>query len=1407
MSKNTNWKNLGRKQGATMKNFRNMKADKMMYNDGKWSTVYSDDDIKRLAYYNIDLPHVVGIGTNTPFSRLSFGDSSNSGDHVSGKLNPGKLASIALHEKTVQEEDLDIKRGQEFNGIGYVSKLRSVRSNIINTDANGVGIFSNKFISATDSSQKTDKAIMYITDDKHVQIGGVPTGYKLIDRTINGSFISETQETGPNIILDVSGSIHINGFINFLKKGANFPTPTQENDNPANQLTLDVESEPQQIKLCNTSDQTKTTNRAVPEGAIFVGFDKDPNSNTLSTDPRLYIMVGGEQKRIATEDDKEFYEENDGGFNFTGSNGIEGGSITTYVFRNPDDRPGNTLINTFVGITGDDFDGVIGGRNLPQTYDGNTLAPETSALQVLGNISVFDSKYGGTDLSPLNTGNLEKARQILVTEIYDNTSLENNPGRELGTVYTDRHIMIGGQKYSTNSTTPNLTFSHFGSAIDISGGITGKPAIRLISGSNNGSIKSSNPKDSIIIGDTDKDNFKTMNKECILVGKNDKYENNENTLVMGNTNTVKNTKNSLIVGNNLDVSFNSVTEGVVVLGVGDNNLEVNGDDRIVFATNDGTNSMKALTIDLNGNVTIKGDLEVEGEHVHLEVQHLVAKDAEIELNAVRDGTSSKGAAAGDGGGLCLFTTEHTTDNVKFSYDSGNSRWTTKYSSSSTGLAAADDSFKVLNNGDLQISSDGTSANNKFTVEASSGHVDMSGNLHIHGTGGITLENNKTITNTTANTVVINGEVAAGTDSATGVFKSNGNQDVTLRTGNGTSGSITITDDANGDITIAPNGSGTLKINSDFIIDNTNVHTIIDINGGYAAGKGATFDISKNNAGNPVTNLKITGKLTVDGDIDPTGLVLEGTPGDYSSYTNKLVLYNDLGTLKYKVGSTEKEIAISGGSGTIGGTIEFANDLKIASSKNKVVYQEENNKSTPLDFGAAGTYLKTGSANTAPTFAKISADDLDNGTTNKFFTETLARGAISVTDSGGDGSLTYNSSSGVITYTGPSASEARAHISVTDSGGDGSLAYNSSTGVITYTGPSASEARAHISVTDSGGDGSLAYNSSSGVITYTGPSASEARAHFSPGTGVTITNGQIGIAQDISTNSTPTFNGITLNQNGQQSRTISVGQTTGVGVGTELILKAGKGLASTGGSVQTGGNISIEGGDASSVSGITNKGNVNITGTNVNITGILKADTIESKGTKLKLTTEQNGGIYLNAQGEQNNNNRYPILINGAPLFKMATTIHGFNNLATSDQPISAKNLINGRLISNYNRPSNGTLGFMLPPVTEICNLIDELAGVNSARDYSFKFIWDTTQISNSQSARLKVPASGQYSYVGRGGSTGSVEINIPNYFEQFDDRVQEYTCLIKTWTAGTPGVGSILIMEPGFGSVVNGQIA
>ena len=70
------------------------------------------------------------------------------------------------------------------------------------------------------------------------------------------------------------------------------------------------------------------------------------------------------------------------------------------------------------------------------------------------------------------------------------------------------------------------------------------------------------------------------------------------------------------------------------------------------------------------------------------------------------------------------------------------------------------------------------------------------------------------------------------------------------------------------------------------------------------------------------------------------------------------------------------------------------------------------------------------------------DDLSEGSSNQYFTNARARGAISVTDSGGDGSLGYNSSTGVITYTGPSATEVRAHLSVATGSG---LTYNSTSG--------------------------------------------------------------------------------------------------------------------------------------------------------------------------------------------------------------------------------------------------------------------------------------------------------------------------------------------------------------------------
>jgi len=89
---------------------------------------------------------------------------------------------------------------------------------------------------------------------------------------------------------------------------------------------------------------------------------------------------------------------------------------------------------------------------------------------------------------------------------------------------------------------------------------------------------------------------------------------------------------------------------------------------------------------------------------------------------------------------------------------------------------------------------------------------------------------------------------------------------------------------------------------------------------------------------------------------------------------------------------------------------------------------------------------------------ITTNNIGEHANNKYFTNARAIAALSASTG-----ITISGSGAVATtITQYTTSLARATISVTDSGGDGSLAYNSTTGVMTYTGPSAAETRAHLS---------------------------------------------------------------------------------------------------------------------------------------------------------------------------------------------------------------------------------------------------------------------------------------------------------------------------------------------------------
>ena len=125
----------------------------------------------------------------------------------------------------------------------------------------------------------------------------------------------------------------------------------------------------------------------------------------------------------------------------------------------------------------------------------------------------------------------------------------------------------------------------------------------------------------------------------------------------------------------------------------------------------------------------------------------------------------------------------------------------------------------------------------------------------------------------------------------------------------------------------------------------------------------------------------------------------------------------------------------------------------------------NSSTGVISFSQAASAVT--SVNSATGAVTLDTDDISEGSSNLYYTDArtdtrvdtilkhAGHGNITVAD-GADGKL-------VLTAAAQYAdSDARGAISVTDSGGDGSLSYNNSTGVITYTGPSASEVRAHIS---------------------------------------------------------------------------------------------------------------------------------------------------------------------------------------------------------------------------------------------------------------------------------------------------------------------------------------------------------
>ena len=312
--------------------------------------------------------------------------------------------------------------------------------------------------------------------------------------------------------------------------------------------------------------------------------------------------------------------------------------------------------------------------------------------------------------------------------------------------------------------------------------------------------------------------------------------------------------------------------------------------------------------------------------------------------------------------------------------------------------------------------------------------DLSGNVSIDGSDNVTL------------TATVSGNtVALGTDT-TGDYVAS----VTAGTG------ITTTGTGEGAaVTVALSASG---VTANSYGSSTAVPVLtIDTYGRITSASTASVSSSINIAGDTGTDSVslISDTLTVSGG---TGLT--------STVTNNTVTLDIDSTVATLTGSqTLTNKTISGADNTL-------SNIGNASLTNSSITVN----GTSIALGASGT---------------LYTDDVaeDASPVNLWFTNTRARSAVSATDAGGDGGFSYDSGTGVFTYTGPSAAEVRAHFSngtgVTITNGQVAIGQAvATTDNVTFAGVTADNVR--VGVTAAGeidtSTGNLTLDSAGGTIT-------------------------------------------------------------------------------------------------------------------------------------------------------------------------------------------------------------------------------------------------------------------------------------------------------------------------------------